>query len=59
MGKEEKILEILELIENDDNLFLDTLDFLFGDSLMDRIAEELQESGEEDIDTLWSYLKRR
>lgn len=59
MDKEEKINEILELIQDDDGCFLDVLDFLFGDSLMDRMSEELEELDEEGIDSLLTYLKRR
>jgi len=58
MDKEEKMQEIMELIENNDGLFLDVLDFLFGDSLMDRISEELEELDEEDIENLLVYLSR-
>ena len=56
MDKEEKMQEIMELIENNDGLFLDVLDFLFGDSLMDRISEELEELDEVAIENLLSYF---
>ena len=59
MDREEKIREIMELIEDDDSLLVDALDFLFGDSLMDRIAEELEESGKESIDALLGHLSRK